>query len=130
MQEDNLTARIRLARRIAGQSQNGLAKLVGIGRSAIANWECGRAHPSTPHLMQLARATGVSFEWLATGKGAVQSTKDPQRPASKLSHEEDALLHAFRAASRKRQQQILYIAMSLSTTSAGLLADLLAIGGG
>lgn len=130
MQKDNLTARIRLARRIAGQSQAEMAECIGVGRSAIANWECGRAHPSTMHLAQLARATGISFEWLATGKGTMRTSEELQQPAPTLNHEEDTLLHAFRTASRKRQQQILYIALSLSTTAASALADLLAINGG
>jgi len=131
MHQDDLTLRIRVARQLARRSQAELAQALGIGRSAVANWECGRAHPSTARLTRLARATGVTFEWLATGQGAMKpESASKANAAGALSHEEDVLLQSFRAASQKRQQQILYVAMSLSATTIGALADLLALGGG
>ena len=43
-----------------------------MGRSAVANWECGAKVPSSQRLQHLAMATGVSFEWLATGRGCAE----------------------------------------------------------
>lgn len=131
--KDEAHLRIRMARQFAGKSQAELAQALGVGRSAVANWECGRAHPSAPHLSRLARVTDVAFEWLATGQGVMTAaSSSEQHDAGVLNQEESTLLQAFRGASKKRQRQILYIAMSLSTAAAAAsaLADLLALGGG
>lgn len=62
--------RIRLARRHGGLSQAALATAVGVQRSAVSHWEASPGKsPSAAHLCQLALATGVQFEWLATGRG-------------------------------------------------------------
>lgn len=130
IQQDNVTLRIRMARQLTRRSQAELARILGVGRSAVANWECGRAHPSASHLGQLAKATGVTFEWLATGQGPMAAASALNAQAAEtLSHEEGVLLQAFRHASLKRQRQILYVAMTLSATSVSALADLLALGG-
>ena len=66
----DLAARIRAARKHAGMPQRQLAALVGVTRSAVANWEDAlRSRPATAHIIALAQQTGVSFEWLATGRG-------------------------------------------------------------
>jgi transcriptional regulator with XRE-family HTH domain len=66
--------RIRQARRLRNLSQTQLAETVGVQRSAVAQWErTGGTHPSVEHLAQVAVATHVYFEWLATGRGAVNA---------------------------------------------------------
>ncbi|GAB3729742.1 helix-turn-helix transcriptional regulator [Luteimonas pelagia] len=62
--------RIRQARRHAGLSQAQLAAEVGVHRSAVSHWETpdGR-QPSAANLRGVVLATGVAFEWLATGRG-------------------------------------------------------------
>lgn len=62
--------RIRLARRHAGFSQAALGAAVGVQRSAVSHWEAraGKS-PNAAHLREVALATGVQFEWLATGRG-------------------------------------------------------------
>lgn len=69
--------RIRLARRHAGLSQAALAKAVGVQRSAVSHWEApvGRS-PNAAHLREAALATGVQFEWLATGRGRMTLSPD------------------------------------------------------
>jgi transcriptional regulator with XRE-family HTH domain len=65
-----LYSRVCLARRSGGLTQSTLAGLVGVTRSAVANWEIeNRPNPCTAHLERIALVTGVSFEWLATGRG-------------------------------------------------------------
>ena len=62
--------RIREAREQAGVSQTELARLLNVTRSACSQWES--AHGTAPRrerLEQLAQLLGVSFEWLATGRG-------------------------------------------------------------
>lgn len=123
----SLATRIRLARHQAGCSQSLLAQRLGVGRSAVANWECGKAHPSTQHLLRLAATTDVSLAWLGTGEGpmATPATRAPQGAAGPLSEQEHLLLSAFRAASEARQPHILRVALSLAATTAVSLSDLL-----
>lgn len=62
--------RVRRARRMSKLTQSRLAKLLGVTPSAVSQWEHpdGTA-PDLHHLRRFAAATGVSFEWLATGRG-------------------------------------------------------------
>ncbi|HLF97714.1 MAG TPA: helix-turn-helix transcriptional regulator [Methylococcaceae bacterium] len=71
MQAGNIHLRIKQARVSAGLSQAALAKLVGVQRSSASQWESDniRKDPSTANLAKIAAITGVSFEWLATGRG-------------------------------------------------------------
>lgn len=65
-----MAERIRRARRKAGFSQSALADRVGVQRSAVSNWESASVVlPSLQNLVALAKACGVSFEWLGTGRG-------------------------------------------------------------
>ncbi|RYG14335.1 MAG: XRE family transcriptional regulator [Burkholderiales bacterium] len=67
----DLHARIRLARNKVRLSQSALAAQVGVQRSAVAQWEAkSGTSPSMEHLAAVAVATGVSIEWLGTGRGA------------------------------------------------------------
>lgn len=69
----SMSTRIRRARSAAKLSQTQLATVVGVQRSAVAQWESAAGTtPSLGHLTQVAIATGVYFEWLATGRGRSQ----------------------------------------------------------
>jgi len=69
--------RIRLARRHAGLSQSALARAVGVQRSAVSHWEASPGKsPSATHLREAALATGVQYEWLATGRGRMTLSQD------------------------------------------------------
>lgn len=69
--------RIRLARRHAGLSQSALAATVGVQRSSVSHWEASDGKtPSARHLRDVAMATGVQFEWLATGRGKMGLGQD------------------------------------------------------
>ena len=58
----DLKDRARKAREFAGLEQEELA------RSTIARIEQGRNRPRKPSILAIAVATGVNYEWLATGK--------------------------------------------------------------
>ena len=98
--------RIRLARRHAGVSQAQLAKSAGVLRSAVSHWESPLAkNPSIKHLRDVALATGVQFEWLATGRGEMITTRDAELDAVAAADAllvedpvEQRLLLAYRAA--------------------------------
>lgn len=69
--------RVRIARRQAGLSQVELARLVGVHRSAVSQWELvGGATPSAENLARIAVSTNVQFEWLATGRGRMSFKSD------------------------------------------------------
>ncbi len=69
----NKAERIRLARRRSGLSQQKLADMLGVKRSAVANWEAvGGASPSSRNLEGLTRLLQVNHEWLAVGRGEMK----------------------------------------------------------
>lgn len=65
-----LGLRLRVARQIAGLSQDELAKEIGLLRRAVMKWESGTT--GEPGVFGIARAAdrlGVSVDWLVSGKG-------------------------------------------------------------
>ena len=65
----NLTIRILRSRKEKKLSQQALADLIGVSRSALAQWETQMSSPSLENLRKMAEILEVSFEWLATGRG-------------------------------------------------------------
>lgn len=74
----NLGMRIRTARIRAGLSQADLAQHIGVSRTAVANWESSksRTRPSSGRLEAISHLAGVSWEWLATGRGSAAVSDD------------------------------------------------------
>lgn len=62
-----LGARIAALRREAGFSQAQLAAILQISPSAMGMYEQGRREPSVQTLVQMAKALGVSTDYLLTG---------------------------------------------------------------
>ena len=78
----NSQDRIRLARRHAGLSQAKLAEAIGVQRSAVSHWESPQGkNPSVDHLRAVAMVAGVTFEWLATGRGPMRASGNEEAPA-------------------------------------------------
>jgi len=107
--------RIRQARRGATLSQLELAGMVGVARSAVAQWERkDGARPTTENMAKIAMATSVSFEWLATGRGnrwLSGDTTGSETPAMMLNFYaqcglEERLLVAFRSLPNPEQQPL------------------------
>lgn len=74
-----LPMRIRRARNLAGVTQSQLALRLNLRRSAVSQWESALGTtPSVSHLIGIAMETGVSFEWLATGRGSARLADDAQ----------------------------------------------------
>ncbi|MEO7325407.1 MAG: helix-turn-helix domain-containing protein [Dokdonella sp.] len=79
-----LADRVRLARRIMNLNQAALAKAIGVGPSAVAQWEIpDGTSPTVHHMIQIAACCGLAFEGLATGRGAI-SGKGQEAPAVDL----------------------------------------------
>ena len=64
-----LTIRLIKIRREKKLSQQALADLIGVSRSALAQWETDMSRPSLDNLRKIAEILDISFEWLATGRG-------------------------------------------------------------
>ena len=105
-----LSSRVRHARKLAELTQAGLAKKVDVGPSAVAQWELPTGtSPTIDHLIEIAVLSGVTFEWLATGRGPVSlsSHETPAVDASSFAMDqtEDRLLLSFRRIpARKRER--------------------------
>lgn len=106
-------ARIRVARQRAGMSQKDLTARLGVSRGAVANWESASGVlPATERLQHIAHVTGMTFEWLATGRGTIQYKPSlDDIPAADLEIVEDPmelrLLRAFRASPQRQHSQII-----------------------
>ncbi|RPE75783.1 helix-turn-helix transcriptional regulator [Vulcaniibacterium tengchongense] len=119
--------RIRLARRHAGLSQAALGAAVGVQRSAVGHWESQRGKfPSVAHLRGIALATGVQFEWLATGRGRMTLSPDTEldsvAAADALLVEdplERRLLAAFREAPARAKAPIVEVVEQLAELRTG-----------
>lgn len=113
-----LAMRIRVARQYAKLSQAELAQKLGISRGAVANWESANdAHPATSRMVKLAVLTGVSVEWLVTGRGRMTHESGGEEvPAvdGELVHDisERRLLEAFRRSPARVKSLILQMAES------------------
>lgn len=111
---DRLPDRMRRARRIASISQASLAQAVGISPSAVAQWEqVDGTVPGLAHLIAVARVTGVSVDWLATGGGRPRNVAAPEEQATLVADayardaSEEGLLREFRGmAPRARRLMI------------------------
>ena len=118
--------RIRIARRNAGLSQAQLATELGVQRSAVSHWEAQRGKPSVNHLRQLAMVSGVQFEWLATGRGAMtpsgEALLDSIATVDALlvdDPQERRLLSAFRDAPAHSRVPLLELAEQLAAQRTG-----------
>lgn len=110
-----LCTRIRTARRRANLSQAELATRLGVSRTAVANWESDRVRscPSGERIAEIAVMTGVSWEWLATGRGlaAVQAEAVLAADADLVDDPiERTLLAGFRAGNEPIRRALLTIA--------------------
>ena len=112
-----LGSRVRRARGLKRYSQKELAARLDVGRSAVANWECGAKVPSSQRLLHLALVTGVSYEWLATGRGCAE-LGDQWIPAVQGEVVDDPnelmLLQAFRACGTTGRRAVLELLAGLT----------------
>ncbi len=65
----DIVCRIVRVRREKKLSQQALAIILNVSRSALAQWEAGLTRPNLENLTKMSDTLEVSFEWLATGRG-------------------------------------------------------------
>lgn len=64
----DISDRVRKAREFADLKQQELSDRLGMARTSLARIEQGKSEPRRTTLIAIAFATGVSLEWLETGK--------------------------------------------------------------
>lgn len=122
-----LTQRIRLSRRHGGISQAALAAQAGVHRSAVSHWESNKPkRPNIGHLLAIAVATGVQFEWLATGRGTMLVSGQADAPAGAVAAaaipenpQEAELLRAFRETPLQSRPILVELAQQLARQRSG-----------
>lgn len=88
-------------------TQEQLAEAVGVSRSAVAQWETGRAGQLTGNLARIAEVLGVGLEQLTLGR-------DQGPPAPPGSGDELALLRLYRESRPEDRQLLLRTARRLA----------------
>jgi transcriptional regulator with XRE-family HTH domain len=102
--------RIRDVRRERGWTQDQLASAVGVSRSAVAQWETGRAGQVTTNLTRIAEVLAVGVEYIMYG--------DHKRvPVEARLGDELALLRLYRECSGEDRQLLLRTARRLVAIS-------------
>lgn len=56
--------RIKLARELAGLTQEKLAEIIGVSRTAVVRWESGETVPTVDHLIEMTGILKVSADFL------------------------------------------------------------------
>lgn len=51
-----------VARKIAGMTQNDLAKVIGVSESTVLSWEKGRREPSVSQAIAIGEAVGIPYD--------------------------------------------------------------------
>lgn len=104
--------RIRAARHDKGMTQDGLAASVGVSRSAVAQWETGRAGQLNANLARVAEALGVPVNWLMYGDA-------PHAALNAATGDEIALLNLYRTLQPEDRQILLHTARRLARRPPG-----------
>jgi transcriptional regulator with XRE-family HTH domain len=73
-----IAAKIREARKLAGLSQNQVAKLLGIPRPSVSEIEAGNRRVSAVEVRQIAKIFDVSVGWLLGEVSEVFESDDPR----------------------------------------------------
>lgn len=102
--------RIRDARRERGMTQDQLASAVGVSRSAVAQWETGRAGQVTTNLTRIAGVLEVGVEHLMYGD-------DKRAPVEARQGDELAMLRLYRECSAEDRQLLLKTARRLAVAA-------------
>ena len=100
-------ARIKEVRQERGWTQDQLAQAVGVSRSAVAQWETGRAGQITGNLTRIAASLDVGVEFLMYGS-------DKRAPAEARQGDEMALLRLYRECTPEDRQMILRMVRRLA----------------
>ena len=107
-----VAARIRAARHAQGLTQEQLAQAVGVTRSAVAQWETGRAGQIGSNLARIAKALGTSAAHLLSGEQEAGAAPLP------LHSDEMVLLRAYRDCTIEDRALLVRTAVRLARLAA------------
>ncbi|MDR3656868.1 MAG: helix-turn-helix domain-containing protein [Mycobacterium sp.] len=110
----DLASRIRAARLAQGLTQEQLAHAVGVTRSAVAQWETGRAGQVGNNLVRIARVLGTSAAYLLSGDQDAGAAPLPLRG------DEMALLRAYRDCTTEDRALLVRTAVRLARLTGDL----------
>lgn len=102
----DIGARIRSVREEQGWTQDQLAEAVGVSRSAVAQWETGRAGQVTGNLTRIAAVLGTGVEFLMYGR-------DSRAGNQAFKGDELAMLRLYRECVPDDRQLLLRMARRL-----------------
>ena len=103
--EETLGQRLRKLREEWGETQETVARLTGINRSNLANYETDVRNPRIEQLQKLADFYGVSSTYLLTGKEIYDKPE--------LSPQTNILLQTLKGASEEDIAQVIRIVEAL-----------------
>jgi len=121
---NNLTDRIRAARKQAGMTQADVARALRISVSAVNQWEQGLIkNIKLRHFFALANLLGHDPQWLATGKTFPLTRKpalaSPLSNDPALTNEEKLLLHQVRRLDTTPRKMLIKFLRALDDTYSG-----------
>lgn len=96
---------------IPKMSQKKLGILVGVGRSTVAMWECGKSEPDNTTLLKLSEIFCVSTDFIL---GRTDQQKEPTTKSDGLSEAERALVWIFRQIPPEEQERVIRIVQAAS----------------
>lgn len=99
MPDFTLGDRLRKARTYAGMTVADLSERAGISEKTVNNYEGDRVQPRRPSLIAWALATGVSLDWIETGRGP---SIDPNPPNDGPRKPDPDALRELAAKKRRR----------------------------
>jgi transcriptional regulator with XRE-family HTH domain len=112
--------RIRRARTVGNLTQAQLSMLIGVHRSAVAQWEQPKGTiPSIAHLAKIAEVLEISCEWLATGRGRMKldaAFENGERIPSDFARDEveERMLLAARLLNVQKREAVLALMEALA----------------
>lgn len=113
MDTQAIGTRIKAAREREGLTQAALAARIGVTRSAVAQWETGRAGQVGGNLAQIAAVLGVGVEHLLLG-AAPGAVLRELGVGEAMAGDELALLRLYRTCSPDDRAILLRLARGLS----------------
>lgn len=75
---NSVAARLRHARKKRGKTQEDMALAIGKSQSSYAHYERGRNEPMRSTSMKICEYLKINFDWLLTGRGDMETSKDRQ----------------------------------------------------
>jgi len=112
--------RLRVARQLAGVTQQGLGQLLGISFQAVQKYENGENRLSAGRLVKAAEQLGVTLAFFAKETPRAESVALP----TELSSDEIALLRAYRALKSERlRTQLLRLLQTMAEAEGGVASS-------